>query len=98
MLTDMECRRVWHSSTAKANAMVRVTISSDIQSRLLTASDPLELCDPGGRVVGHFIPVTDPAGYRGISSPTPAAELDRRSREEPGLPLGEVLADLRGRQ
>ena len=78
--------------------MVRVTISQDIQAKLLTGSDPLELCDAGGRVVGHFIPVTDPAGYRGVSSPTPVAELDRRSREEPGLPLGEILADLQDRR
>lgn len=78
--------------------MVRVTISEGIQATLLTGSDPLELCDAGGRVVGHFIPVADPARYRGVSSPTPAAELDRRSREEPGRPLGEILTDLQDRQ
>ena len=78
--------------------MVRVTISEGIQTALLTGSDPLELCDAGGRVVGHFIPATDPARYRRVSSPTPATELDRRSREEPGRPLGEILADLQDRQ
>lgn len=75
--------------------MVRVTIDQGLEARLLDSPMPIELCDRGGRVVGHFIPVAKPARYQGVESPTPEHELERRSREEPGRPLADVLRDFR---
>jgi hypothetical protein len=77
--------------------MVRVTVDQVLEAQLRAEAEPLELCDTGGRVIGHFIPVTESSGYEGIDSPTPAAELDRRRHEENGRPLVEILRDLRGR-
>jgi hypothetical protein len=75
--------------------MVRVTIDQGLEARLLDAPMPIELCDRGGRVVGHFIPVAKPARYQGVESPTPEHELERRSREEVGRPLADVLHEFR---
>jgi hypothetical protein len=74
--------------------MVRLTIDKGLEAKLLGEAEPLELCDAGGRVIGHFIPVTDASRYVGVESPTPAAELDRRSSEETGRPLAGILRDL----
>lgn len=75
--------------------MVRVTIDQGLEARLLDAPMPIELCDRGGRVVGHFIPVAQPTRYQSVESPTPEHELERRSREEPGCSLADVLRDFR---
>jgi hypothetical protein len=77
--------------------MVRLTIDRSLETKLLHGAEPLELCDAGGRVIGHFIPVAPPTRYAGVVSPTPAAELDRRSREATGRPLEDILRDLQDR-
>ena len=74
--------------------MVRLTIDKSLEAKLLQDAEPLELCDAVGRVIGHFIPLADPSRYLGVESPTPAEELDRRSREETGRPLTEILRGL----
>jgi len=78
--------------------MVRLTIDKGLEDKLLREMEPLELCDARGRVLGHFIPVAPASGYKGVESPTSAAELDRRSRHESGRPLAEILRDLQDRQ
>lgn len=77
--------------------MVRLTIDKVLEAKLLGEAEPLELCDAGGRVIGHFIPVADASRYAGVAVPTPSEELDRRSREEIGRPLAEILRDLQDR-
>lgn len=74
--------------------MVRLTIDKGLECKLLQENEPLELCDSVGRVLGHFIPAVPASRYQGVESPTPAAELDRRSRDESGRPLAEILRDL----
>jgi hypothetical protein len=46
--------------------MVRLTIDKVLEAKLLGEAEPLELCDAGGRVIGHFIPVADASRYAGI--------------------------------
>ncbi|MFM8497889.1 MAG: hypothetical protein ACKOEM_20560 [Planctomycetia bacterium] len=77
--------------------MVRLTIDKGLEDKLLQENEPLDLCDAGGRVIGHFIPAASASRYQGVESPTPAAELDRRSRHESGRPLAEILRDLQDR-
>lgn len=77
--------------------MVRIPIDQAFYSKLGNLGKPLELCDETGRVLGHFIPVQDRAVYQGVESPASDDELDRRSREDSGRPLAEILRDL-GRQ
>jgi hypothetical protein len=76
--------------------MVRLTVDKVLEAKLRGEAEPLELCDAGGRVIGHFIPIAESSRYSGIKSPTPAAELDRRRREETGRPLAEILRELQG--
>jgi hypothetical protein len=74
--------------------MVRITIDQEFCLKLRGSESPLELCDETGRVVGHFIPVQDRTIYRGVESPASDDELDRRSRDESGRPLADLLRDL----
>lgn len=74
--------------------MVRITIDPEFRLKLRDFESPLELCDETGRIVGHFIPVQDRAMYRGVESPASDDELDRRSRDESGRPLADILGDL----
>ena len=78
--------------------MGRVTIDQALLSQLDRLDAPLELCDETGRVVGHFIPVEDRSIYEGVDSPAMDEELDRRSREESGRLLDDILRDLQRKQ
>jgi len=78
--------------------MVRVTIDQAFCSQLGNFQSPLELCDETGRIVGHFIPVQDRSVYEGVDSPASDDELDRRSRDESGRRLAEILRDLDAKQ
>jgi hypothetical protein len=78
-------------------AMVRVTIDAATLAKLHNLDSCLEFCDPSGRLIGRFFPTHDPAIYEGVESPAGPEELRRRSREETGRPLAEILRDLEGR-
>lgn len=78
--------------------MVRVTLDSALLAKLHNLDSYLELCDESGRVRGRFIPTHDSALYEGVESPSSPEELARRSREESGRPLADILRDLEGRQ
>jgi hypothetical protein len=78
--------------------MVKLTIDPDIRSKLHDLKERLQLCDETGKVLGYFQPVVDPSMYEGVESPTSKEELRRRSREEGGRPLADILADLETRE
>ncbi len=74
--------------------MVRLTVDAETRAKLRDLSEQLELCDESGRLLGFFDPVDDPSVYEGVDSSVSPEELDRRSREERGRPLADILADL----
>jgi len=77
--------------------MMRVTIDPVTRAKLSNLDSYLELCDEAGQVIGRFIPAHDPKLYEGVVSPAGSEELRRRSREESGRPLADILRDLEGR-
>ena len=78
--------------------MVRLTIDTDTQTKLRDLKERLQLCDETGRVLGYFQPVVDSSLYERVESPTSTEELLRRSQEEGGRPLADILADLEERE
>lgn len=73
--------------------MTTLTVDAQLRSKLLDFSEPLNLCDETGRVVGRFTPVSTapPVGYS--EAPLSKEEWKRR-REEPGCRIEEILAKL----
>ena len=73
--------------------MTTITVDAQLRSKLLDFSEPLNLCDESGRIVGTFTPVSTapPAGY--VETPLSKEEWKRRL-EEPGYRIDEILAGL----
>jgi len=78
--------------------MTRVTIDPITRAKLSNLDSYLELCDETGNVIGYFTPLEDRALYKGVDSPESDEELDRRSREESGRSLDDILRDLEKRR
>lgn len=75
--------------------MNKVIVDELLRKKLYDLSEPLDLCDETGRVLGHFLPLVDPAQYEGLESPISREELERRKREKVrGYTTAEVLAYL----
>ena len=74
--------------------MTRIALPDDAISKLRTATDAVEICTTSGDVVGIYSPKQDLSEYD-LECPTPLEELNRRSREETGRPLADILRDLR---
>jgi hypothetical protein len=43
--------------------MIRITVDEVLLRKLHNLSEPLELCDNSGRVLGHFVPTFDLSKY-----------------------------------
>ena len=75
--------------------MTRITMDGALRSMLHNLSQPLELCDEAGRVVGRVLPVHDMDQYEPREPQVSDEELDRRSRsDEKTYTTAEVLAHL----
>ena len=74
--------------------MTRIALPDDAISKLRAATDSVEICTNSGDVVGTYWPKQDLSEYD-LECPTSPEELSRRSREESGRPLADILRDLR---
>jgi hypothetical protein len=74
--------------------MIKITIDASLQGKLLNFAQPIELCDPSGRVVGRFFPVIDLSEYELWEPPISEEELQRREQETESYTTEEVLAYL----
>jgi hypothetical protein len=75
--------------------MTRILVDDLLRSKLHDLTQPLELCDAQGRVVGRFLPVIDPSLYEGLESPLSKEELQRRKQNKgKTYTTAEVLAHL----
>jgi len=71
--------------------MIRIMVDSVTLTRMEGVSQPAEVCDTSGRIIGHFIPTSGSATLDpGVSE----VELDRRQQARGGRSLGEILANL----
>jgi hypothetical protein len=75
--------------------MTRVIVNEGLRSMLVDLSQPVELCDDSGRVLGRLFPTIDPAHYEGLEPQITRDEMLRR-KENKGktYTTAEVLALL----
>ncbi len=74
--------------------MTRLTVDSTLPGKLATLTEPVELCDEAGRVLGQYFPRLDPAEYD-LEPQISREEIERRKRaNEPTYTTAEVLARL----
>lgn len=75
--------------------MTRMTLDADFASRLQGVAQPVELCDPTGKVLGRFMPAADMSQWEAVTPDVTEEELDRRERcVESRYTTAEVLAHL----
>lgn len=77
--------------------MSRLMLDQFAASLANQARARMEVCDPTGRVLGHFIPLVTAEDYASIDIQISEEELDRRERIEGGRSLKDILADLEKR-
>lgn len=60
--------------------MTRMTLDSDLASRLRQVDHTIDLCDPSGKVLGRFVPAADLSQWEAVTPEVTEEELDRRER------------------
>lgn len=75
--------------------MTRVIVNETTRKMFHSFSEPLEVCDESGQVLGRFFPRPDPALYEGLDPQVSREEIERR-RQNKGktYTTAEVLAHL----
>lgn len=73
--------------------MTRLIVDSDLRKKLFNLSEPIDLYDESGRLVGMFTPISTspPPGY---TEPPLSDEEWQRRRGGPDYSIDEVIAKL----
>lgn len=74
--------------------MTQITIDIQTGEKLRGLSEPVELIDENGQVIGTFQPALMPPYDPTLIPPMDAAERRRRAADDHGLSTGEVLQHL----
>ena len=74
--------------------MTRVTIDAVTFEKLKDVREQAELCDEGGRIVGHFVPGPPRDAQGRIVVPFSDQEIEEMSKQSGGRPLKDILDDL----
>jgi hypothetical protein len=75
--------------------MTQITLDAQVSQQLLNFCQPIELFDPSGRALGHFVPRIDLSEWEPVSPDISDEELDRRENsKEKHHTTEEVLAYL----
>jgi len=75
--------------------MSPIIVDAALSSKLGQQFQPVELCDPDGRVLGQFIPKIDLSQYEPLEPQVSEEELDRREQSTEWYTTEEVLAYLK---
>lgn len=75
--------------------MSQITVDAVLSSKLCEHFQPVELCDPSGRVLGQFVPKVDMSEWEAITPDISEEELDRREKSTEWYTTEEVLAYLK---
>ncbi len=73
--------------------MTKVVLDATLRDKLLDLTEPLELCDESGAVLGTVVPVIDYEAAERACPPLSDEELNRRN-QGPSYTTAEVLAYL----
>jgi hypothetical protein len=74
--------------------MTRVTLDAVASSKPHQLGEPVELCDPSGKVLGRFVPALDPTQWGAVTPEASEEELSRREQSVDWHSTEEVLARL----
>jgi hypothetical protein len=74
--------------------MTKVIVDETLLSKLHNLTQPLELCDQAGQVLGRVFPTVDLSEYEPWEPPISEEELQRREQETESYTTAEVLAYL----
>jgi len=75
--------------------MTQIILDTALASRLHAMGQPVELCDPSGRVVGRFVPLIDLSQWQPVTPDITEEELQQRLQSpEKRYTTQEVLAYL----
>jgi hypothetical protein len=77
------------------SVMTQIILDASVAGKLHNLSQPVELCDPSGRVLGEFLPRIDMSEWEPVSPPASEDELDRREQSEDWYTTEQVLAHLK---
>jgi hypothetical protein len=75
--------------------MSRITVDASLSSLLYGLTQPVELCDPSGRILGRFVPLIDLTEWEPVTPGVSEEELDRRAQSTDWYSTSEVLEYLR---
>jgi hypothetical protein len=77
--------------------MTQIVLEGNIVEKLLPLSEPVELCDPSGQVLGEFRPRLQVSSKlpEGFKSPFSREELDAALRDPRRYTTKEVLEHLK---
>jgi hypothetical protein len=78
--------------------MSRITVDSATLPKLQGISQPVDLCDDQGRIVGHFVPYPGGIPSGALELDIPEEELDRRAANFHGRPLADLVAEWERRK
>lgn len=75
--------------------MTKVIVDETLLNKLHNLTQPLELCDRNGRILGRVLPTFDLSQYEPCEPPISEEELQERERSEQWYTTEQVLAHLR---
>jgi hypothetical protein len=73
--------------------MTRIVLDEILRQKLLGLRQPVEVCEPSGKVVGRYTPVSEPTATTSVEPQLSEEELQRREQESE-YTTDEVLARL----
>ena len=75
--------------------MSRLIADAMLPEKLKTLSQPVELVDASGHILGTFLPHFDASKWEGLEPQISAEEMERRRKEPGGRPLKNIVDDWR---
>jgi len=75
--------------------MTRIILDASASNHLHALTEPVELCDPSGRVLGSFVPRIDLSEWEPVSPDVSEEELDRREKSTDWYSTEQVMAHLK---
>jgi hypothetical protein len=78
--------------------MSRLTLDNATLAKLQGLSEPVDLCDEQGRVVGHYVPYPGGIPADALELDISEEELDRRAANFHGRPLEDLVAEWERRK
>jgi hypothetical protein len=75
--------------------VTQIIVDAALSNQLHSVTQPVELCDVSGQVLGRFVPLINLSEWEPLSPDVSEEELDRRARsKEKRYTTAEVLAHL----